>query len=200
MKPVLSAPFAVKTAVAALLLAALGSCGIGRSLDSRPNVGPCPVAGSLYDASRLVEVGEVERHENVGFTGIIDGVHGFCRYVGKDPIDMNMDINFTLGKGPMAQGDSRTYQYFVAVTRRDRTVLAKEVYSFDVKFPRGADIVRHTESVPGIVIPRATETVSGANFEVIVGFELTPEQLAFNRSGKRFLMNVQSAPQAASNP
>ncbi len=31
---------------------------------------------------------------------------------------------------------------------------------------------------------------SGVNFEVLTGFELTEEQLAFNRSGKRFLMNV----------
>ena len=63
----------------------LGGCS---SLDSRPNVGPCPVVGSLYDAARLVEVGEVERHENVGFTGSIENAAGFCRYVGKNPLTM----------------------------------------------------------------------------------------------------------------
>ena len=169
----------------------LGGCNSLSALDDRPNVGPCPVAGVLYDAQRLVEVDGVERHENVGFTGEVEGVRGFCRYVGKNPITMEIEIDFALGKGPKAVGDQRDYQYFVAVTRRDRLVLAKDVSSFKVQFPKGKDIVRHRETVKGIVIPRATETVSGTNFEVVVGFELTPEQLAYNRSGKRFTINVQ---------
>lgn len=182
LKPVLAGLFAVSLA---------GCSGLGNALDDRPNVGPCPVAAVLYDAQRYVEVGEVERHENVAFTGEVEGVRGFCRYVGKNPITMEIEIDFALGKGPKAEGNEKTYQYFVSVTRRDRLVLGKDISSFKVKFPRGSDIVRHRESVKGIVIPRATETVSGTNFEVIVGFELTPEQLAYNRSGKRFLMNVQ---------
>jgi hypothetical protein len=50
--------------------------------------------------------------------------------------------------------------------------------------------------VKGIVIPRATATVSGANFEILVGFDVTPEMAAFNREGKRFRPNV--APTVAS--
>jgi len=176
-----------RKALIALLPVILSGC---QQLDSRPNVGPCPVSGVLYDAQRLVEVGAVERHENVGFTGQIEGVTGFCRYVGPAPITMEIEIDFAFGRGPQAQGERRTYEYFVAVTRRDRTVLAKEKFSVDVEFPRGRDVVYKKEVLSGIAIPRATETVSGTNFEVIVGFELTPEQLAYNRSGKRFRMNT----------
>ena len=98
---------------------------------------------------------------------------------------------FAFGKGPKAAGDEKDYTYFVSVTRRDRSVLAKDISTIRVKFPKGADTVTRRETVTGIVIPRASETVSGTNFEVIVGFELTPEQLAYNRSGKRFTINVQ---------
>lgn len=175
---------------AAVAVAALGLSACS-SLDTRQNVGPCPVAASLYEASRLVEVGEVERHENVAFTGSIEGVRSFCRYVDKNPITMELEIDFALGRGPQAEGDSKTYQYFVAVTRRDRLVIAKETFPLQVDFRRGAQVVRVTEKVGGIVIPRATETVSGTNFEVIVGFELTPDQLAFNRAGKRFRMQTE---------
>ena len=77
---------------------------------------------------------------------------------------------------------SHTYPVFVTVTRRDKSVLAKEKFNIEVAWPAGKDIVRHTETIPGIVIPRANETVSGSNFEVFVGFDLTPEQLAYNRS------------------
>lgn len=180
-----------RIALVGLSLAVLGGCGALSGLDDRPNVGPCPVAGVLYDAQRVVEIGEIERHENVGYTGAIEGVKGFCRYVGKNPITMEVEVNFSFGKGPKAVGDERDYTYFVSVTRRDRSVLAKDLTTIKVKFPKGADIVRRRETITGIVIPRASETVSGTNFEVIVGFELTPEQLAYNRSGKRFTINVQ---------
>jgi len=47
-----------------------------------------------------------------------------------------------------------------------------------------------TESLNRITIPRATETTSGTNFEIIVGFDLTPEQIAWNRAGQRFRVNA----------
>jgi hypothetical protein len=159
-------------------------------LDDTPNVGPCPVAGALYDASRVVEVNGAERHENVGFTGAIEGVRGYCRYVGTNPITMEVEVDFAFGRGPKAEGLTRTYPVFVTVTRRDRSVLAKEKFNIEVAWPADKDIVHVTETIPGIVIPRANETVSGSNFEVIVGFDLTPEQLAYNRSGTRFTINV----------
>ncbi|MBI1339742.1 hypothetical protein GC169_05975 [bacterium] len=177
-------------AVVGLALLGLSACS---SFESRPNVGPCPVAGALYEASRLVEVQQPNTHENVGFTGEINGVRGFCRYVDDDPITMEVDVDFAFGRGPKAQGDAKTYGYWVAVTRRDQAVIAKQYFTMDVKFPRGAEIVRKTERIDGIVIPRASETVSGRNFEVIVGFDLSDEQLTFNRSGVRFRLQ-QSEP------
>jgi hypothetical protein len=148
------------------------------------------VAGVLYDASRQVNIIGPEMHQNVGFTAEIQKVRGFCRYVGKDPITMELEIDFALGRGPKAEGDERDYSYFVTVTRRDRFVLAKETFPLRVKFPKDISVVNKREVVSGIVIPRANDTVSGSNFEVLVGFELTPEQLEYNRSGKRFRVNV----------
>jgi hypothetical protein len=40
--------------------------------------------------------------------------------------------------------------------------------------------------VTEVVIPRANKDIAGNNFEVFVGFELTDQQLEFNRDGKRF--------------
>jgi hypothetical protein len=170
----------------------LGASAPGcKALDTRTNVGPCPVSAALYDAARVVDLKGVARHENVGFTGSIEGVRGFCRYVGKDPIEMEIEISFAFGKGPKAEGDSHEYPYFVTVTRRDRSVLAKDVHAINVRFPKGANRVDVKEKIDGIVIPRATETISGVNFEILVGFDLTPEQLAYNRSGQRFTFNVE---------
>jgi hypothetical protein len=54
------------------------------------------------------------------------------------------------------------------------------------RFPAGADRVEMVEEFSSIRIPRADGDTSGANFQVLVGFELTDEQLEFNRSGMRF--------------
>lgn len=185
--------------------------GLDRLLgvDRRPNVGPCPLMGVLYDSSRLVQFAEpnAQRYSNIAFTGEMQGVQGLCRYVAADPITMNMDIAMEFGRGPAAGADHRTYRYWVAVTRRGRAPIAKQYFDVDVRFPRGQDVVAHTEHINRIVIPRANAEISGENFEILVGFDLTPDQLQFNRDGRRFRIDAatrgtqtQSQPPAASQP
>ena len=126
-----------------------------QQLDSTPNVGPCPVAGVLFDAERQVEIVGEELHENVAWTGAIEGVSGFCRYTDDNPITMEIEIDFAFGRGPMADGREKTFNYFVAVTRRDRVVLAKQITPITAKFDSDETVVRLTEEVGGIEIPRA---------------------------------------------
>lgn len=155
------------------------------------NAGPCPFAKTLYDAARYVEFkGGQEASAAVGFTGEIQGVSASCAYKSDEPIRVTMNLLFELGRGPKAEGSSTTYHYWVAVTDRNREVLAKQTFDLPVSFPADKDRVYKSETVAGIVIPRATATVSGANFEVLVGFDVTPEMAAFNREGKRFRPNV----------
>jgi hypothetical protein len=163
-------------------------------LPAMRNAGPCPFAKTLYDAARYVEFKDgQEASATVGYTGEIQGVSAVCAYKSDDPIVVSMNLLFELGRGPQAKGSSTTYRYWVAVTDRNREVLAKKTFELPVNFPAGQDRVYKSEEVKGIVIPRATATVSGANFEVLVGFEVTPEMAAFNREGKRFRPNVAPA-------
>lgn len=160
------------------------------------NAGPCPMMGVLYDSSRLVEfTGAEERFANVAYTAEMRGVRGLCRYTGADPIEMSLEIDMAFGKGPAAQRNSRVYRYWVAVTRANLAPVEKQYFDVTVDFPRGADRMAGSQVIEKIVIPRANETISGANFEVLVGFDLTPQQVAFNRSGKRFRVDV-----GANNP
>lgn len=156
------------------------------------NPGPCPRAFAIYDASRIVEIkGDgAERYSNVGFTGEIDKVRSLCRYYADRPIVADLDIDFSLGRGPAAAGETATYEYFVAVTRRNIDVIERVSYPLSVTFPAGQDRVSVSESINEIVIPRANDTTSGVNFEIIVGFEVTPEQRAFNLDGKRFRVSA----------
>lgn len=158
---------------------------------TKQNAGPCPRAFAIYDAARMVEFrGEAQRFSNVGFTGEITNVRSLCRYYNTEPIEGDLEITFDLGRGPMATQNTATYEYFVAVTRRNIDVINKKVFPLQVTFPAGQDRIRVTETIDSIIIPRATETTSGLNFEIIVGFQLTPEQRAFNADGRRFRLSA----------
>ena len=163
------------------------------------NAGPCPFVKSLYDAARYVEFKEGrEASANVAWSGEIQGISAGCSYKDEQPIEVTMEILFELGKGPQSTGRQKTYRYWVAVTDRNRTVLAKETFEIPVTFPEGSDRVYVTENIGSVTIPRASITTSGSNFEVLVGFDVTPQMAAFNREGKRFRVNV--GQQAANTP
>jgi hypothetical protein len=155
------------------------------------NAGPCPYVKTLYDAARYVEFKDNrEASANVGFSGEIEDLSAGCSYKDDEPIRVAVDVLFELGRGPQAQGSQKTYNYWVAVTDRNREVLAKENFTLPVSFPAGQDRVYVTEHIKEILIPRATATTSGANFEVLIGFDVTPEMAEFNRLGKRFRVNA----------
>lgn len=165
------------------------------------NGGPCPFVKTLYDAGRYVEFKEGRQASaNVGYTGEIQQISAGCAYKDAEPIKVRMEILFELGKGPAATGSSKTYRYWVAVTQRNRDVIAKQYFDLPVNFPSGQDRVYATDTIEEITIPRATITTSGANFEVLVGFDVTPEMAEFNRDGKRFRLNAGVSEGAATNP
>ena len=160
-------------------------------LPALKNAGPCPFVKTLYDAGRYVEFkDDKEASANVGFTGEIEGVSAGCQYKDEEPIKVTMDVLFEFGRGPEAQSGSKTYHYWVAVTDRNREVITRQDLDLPVTFPAGQDRVYVTDSIANILIPRGTATTSGANFEVLVGFEVTPKMAEFNRLGKRFRVNA----------
>lgn len=179
------------TFLAATAVTGCRSSRLAQSLDSTPNAGPCPVAGSIYDAARYVKFadGSGELYSDIAYTGEITDVRIFCRYTDDFPLAAEIEIDFAYGKGPQADSDSHVYPYFVAVTRRNGKVLAKETFASEGNF-RGKSVTGKTELVNRITIPRADGSISGVNFEIVVGFDLAPEQLEFNRAGKRFRLDA----------
>ena len=166
-------------------------------LRRRSAAGPCPYVKILYDAARYVELtGERVNAQSVGFTGEIEGLVSDCAYAGDTPIEIETRVLFNLGRGPQAQGDQRTYRYWIAVTERNKAVLAKEYFDLPVNF-EGQPTAQITQDQT-IMIPRADATISGDNFEVLIGFDVTPAMAEFNATGSRFRVNAgTTAPAAA---
>ena len=164
-------------------------------LRRRANAGPCPYVKILYDAARYVELeGGRAAISNVGYTGEIEGITSDCEYREADPIRVDIGMLFQLGRGPQATSDQRTYRYWIAVTERNSAILTKEYFDVPVNF-EGQRTASVTEERT-IVIPRAGIDTSGGNFEILVGFDVTPEMAEFNRSGSRFRVNAGATPAA----
>ena len=163
-------------------------------LPGQTNAGPCPYVKVLYDAARYVEFKDNrEASSNVGYTGEIEGISATCAYKGADPIRVNMMITFSLGRGPQAPSDKKDYVYWVAVTTRNKDVLAKEYFTLPARFASGKSTLVVSDHVAGVTIPRVDDKVSGSNFEVLVGFDVTPQMAEFNRDGKRFRVDAAGA-------
>ncbi len=167
---------------------ALYGADLGRYV--APADGPCPTVKVLWDASRYVEMNGPDSVKNVGFTAEFQEVDSQCTYQDDEPIVVSIRPIFSFGRGPQADGLRKQYAYFVAVTRKDTAVIDKVWMPMNVEFQPDQVRLTLSDEMNGIVIPRANEEISGSNFEILLGFELTPEQLAYNRSGKRFRVNA----------
>lgn len=163
---------------------ALAGCSSQSRAAREANPAPCPNVAVLNDASRILEFDGGEELENIAYTGEIVGIESACRYYEDEPIDAKVTLRFAFGKGPKATDNEKNFTYFVAVTRKDVEVIAKKVFVAPAHFSGDKTIVLTKEDIDKIVIPRKDENISGVNFEIVVGFVLTPEQALFNRSGK----------------
>lgn len=160
--------------------------------------GPCPYVKILYDAARMVEFsGDRPQAAQVAYTGEIQGVESRCAYQSDEPIRVDMIVQFALGKGPQAAQPNKNYRWWIAVTERNKAVFYKQYFDMPTDFGSG-DRVNAEQTIEGLTIPRAGPTVSGSNFEILIGFDVTPEQASFNRDGRRFRINAgqTSAPAA----
>ncbi|MEL6858697.1 MAG: hypothetical protein AAFO74_09940 [Pseudomonadota bacterium] len=180
-------------ALSAALLA-LSACQsgsrIGNAFDTRQNAGSCPPAGAVYNAARIVAFdGDIQTFPNIAYTGEIVDVRLYCRYAGTDPVRAEIEIDFAFGQGPMGTSNRQDYSYWVAVTRRSGKVLHKQSFDVSADFSDGP-ITYENELIQRIIIPRLDESVSAANFEVLVGFDLTDAQVTYNKEGRRFRLNA----------
>ena len=159
----------------------LAGCASGAN---ERNPAPCPNVLVLQEAARVIEFDGDAALENIAYSGEVVDVSLNCRYFDDKPITGDLNIQFDLGRGPAGTSGQKDFVYFVAVTRRNLEVIAKEEFAIRANFKGAGDTVRIKEKIDKLVIPRAGEKTSGTNFEVVVGFSLTRDQVRFNRSGK----------------
>ena len=85
-------------------------------------------------------------------------------------------------RGAANRSQQATFQYFVSVVNDDGHILEKKIFPYSVKFNKNRPWAKDQDSPVELSIPlRAGKT--GQDFKVYVGFQLSQEELEFNRSG-----------------
>lgn len=152
------------------------------------DVAPCPVARVMAEPSELTRFrdGQGRDPTDILFEARFQQVSGECSY-SEDGGDIDIDLNVVIDilRGRANADGAATFRYFVAIVERDEevgpepAVHGRKAFAVQVAFPETRRNIRYTD-VLGITIPRP-DARSVRGYAVYVGFELTNEELAYNR-------------------
>jgi hypothetical protein len=169
----------------AVLLAPLVACG-----PTRNQFAPaCPGRAILGDAADLDSyrpgaAGGGRDLTDLVYHARIVGIQGSCRDGDeKGQLAVTAQVGVEVSRGPAMQGREADVPVFVAVTEGDN-ILDKRTYAMRVGFPPNVDRVTVTPGDLSLVLP-VTQGKSGAAYTIVAGFQLTPDQLAQRRQGRR---------------
>ena len=164
------------TALMSALIPLLAACG-----SDRPKFAPpCPSVGIVGDAADLtVFRGRGTDLTDMVVDGRITGLSGKCSAPDFEHLRTVISVNLDLARGPAMQGRTADVTYFVSIAKGDQ-ILDKRDYTLQVAFDRNGSRLRLTGDEIDLDIPTPGK-VTGADYRILVGFQLTPDQLAFNR-------------------
>lgn len=164
--------FALATLSAALALSIAGCAS-----DAPPP--PCPPAGTPapLDSITLFAPGGGRDLTEVRFSGRISSVQTVCDYDDKG-VDVDLAVDIRVERGPADKSRQADLQYFVAVEDGPGNITAKQVFDVAVPFEGNSRRLARREEL-SLRIPAPTDGFKQTR--VLVGFQLTPEQLEFNR-------------------
>jgi predicted small secreted protein len=141
----------------------------------------CPVAGIVPDLGTYSEFtnNNAPTNRTLVSQAHMGDIQSKCDY-GPQSVTVDIKINFDGVLGPAGTTSSSfSYPFFVAVTSPTGTILAKEIFSANMNYNSGSR-QSYQETMRQIIPIQNKE--SGQYYKVLAGFQLTPEQLGYNRA------------------
>lgn len=150
---------------------------------------PCPPVSVLGDASLLTRFREGDGRDliDVLYGGEIGAVETSCEYsLNEDTgaagwLSVEVAPVIFAERGPADRERRAVYPYFVTVVDAERRVLNKQTFDLVVEFPRNRTRTTVVDKPPVALTIPLKEGVRGDSFEVFIGFQLSREELDFNR-------------------
>lgn len=169
----------VVLATAAVSLSACSGLGLGPK-DPAEALLACPKVSIIRDLSEVTVLRPGGRDlTDLESRAALADFAGNCEYTSTG-VTVNVNVFLIAERGPAMKGDSAKYQYFVALAKPDDSIVSKVYFDTDVTFPAGQPRAGSKEELaPKIPLPK---DANAKDWKVYLGFQLTPEQLAFNRA------------------
>lgn len=166
-------------AFAGLALTGCGGLGLGPK-DPAEAALACPKVSIVRDLSEVTVFRPGGRDlTDLETRAALADFTGNCEYTSSG-VTVNVNVYLIAERGPALKGDAAKYQYFVALAKPDDTLVSKAYFDTDVTFPAGQPRAGTKEELaPKIPLP---QDANAKDWKVYLGFQLTPEQLTFNRS------------------
>ncbi len=159
-------------AFAAAALLALAGCA-----DDTPPAMYCPHVAVLQQAGTLTAF--LPGHTDIASqitTAQITGVAGVCTLRPKKHLlELSFRAGFQASNGPANHGATLSLPYFVALTHGDN-IISKTDYTMNLSF-NGNNSTAQATSKP--VKVELSNDHASSHVEVLIGFELTPEQMTY---------------------
>lgn len=164
-------------AIALLAAAAafLGGCQADRTPD-------CPTMTTLVPTSEasVFVPGSPPDPSNLLYTVEIVKVDSSCDLDKKtSDADVSLDVHFRATRAPTGSAAGYTVPYFVAVTEGTDKVLLKKQFKAELSFAPGQSVVEFTDTVASTQVKPKGEK-KAYDYQVLVGLQLTREQLDYN--------------------
>lgn len=174
---------AIALASALVAPALVAGCGGGES--SRPLLpATCPRIGILGEAADLVRYrpGGGQDLSALELEARVTGFQARCDYVNRRrAMEVRLTVGLQAERGPASRAPSAELPWFVAVTDAEgEAILNKREFATRVGFPPNVGRVRATSEELSITLPLGGGRDFG-DYALLVGFQLTPEELALNR-------------------
>lgn len=155
----------------------LGACSF---LDSSTPP-PCPNVSILSGSERLVEFRSGPGRDiiDIVIEADMSNLRAACEY-DEARVDVDTVFEIIAARGPKSETSSVGIPFFAAIIGPEGQVVAKQVFESRVEFPKGRRRVGVREQIAQqIPIPRP---VLGQEYQILIGFQLTPDQLEYNQS------------------
>jgi hypothetical protein len=142
---------------------------------------PCPRVSVLEDASKLVRFTGASRDPNtIQMSAEITKYRGSCFY---DKDDKKMEVTLNVGidafAGPAFTGGKQQLQYFVAIPAFSGPE-GKQIFPLAIEVPKDSKGTHITDGDVTLTFP-VRDIKKLEAYEVFIGFQLTPEELDYNR-------------------
>jgi hypothetical protein len=150
--------------------------------------GKCPTVKGMADLISLSQFSDPALPTPYKLVSVtkLDKMTATCN-VATNSVTVELALDFSGTLGPIGVKDMNgqanyTYPYFLSVVSPDGKIMSKDVFALSMVYENG-QINYHRQDTLRQVIPLLSEQDAN-QFQIIVGFQLSESELAYNRAQK----------------